>query len=228
MLSLRKFLILSFICHAVLILALVEVHLTGKKPDASDVYEVSIVAGAPAGGAGASPGVSAPQAKKFVFNQKREHATLGEVKKEKAGREPSPRFNPVEPEAPGETQEPTNAGSAARSQGPAGPGQGRGQGGGTPSEIALWKMKVRSMVNGLWKTPPEIEVMDKSLMTTYLLKVSKTGDLLSKKLMVSSGNVPFDRSILIALGRVNRFPPPPLILIAGEESVEITMSFTPP
>jgi hypothetical protein len=92
----------------------------------------------------------------------------------------------------------------------------------------MWKARVRSMVENLWKTPPEIEGMDSSLQTTYLLRVSRTGELLQKKLMVSSGNVPFDRSILISLGRVSRLPQPPLVLIAGENWFEFTMSFTPP
>ena len=59
-----------------------------------------------------------------------------------------------------------------------------------------------------------------------LLRISRRGSLLQKKLLVSSGNVPFDRSILIALGRAIRFAAPPLILIAGEDWVEVTMSFT--
>lgn len=80
----------------------------------------------------------------------------------------------------------------------------------------------------LWRTPPEIEQMDASLQTTYLLRVGRAGELLQKKLLVSSGNVPFDRSVLVALGRIGRFPQPPLVLIAGEDWVEVTMSFTPP
>jgi hypothetical protein len=109
-----------------------------------------------------------------------------------------------------------------------GTGAAHGPGGGSSSEIAMWKARVRSMVENLWKTPPEIEGMDSSLQTTYLLRVSRTGELLQKKLMVSSGNVPFDRSILISLGRVSRLPQPPLVLIAGENWFEFTMSFTPP
>ena len=70
--------------------------------------------------------------------------------------------------------------------------------------------------------------MDMSLKTTYLLRVSRSGELLDKKLLVSSGNNPFDRSVLLALSSVSAFPVPPLALIAGRDAVEITMSFTPP
>ena len=92
----------------------------------------------------------------------------------------------------------------------------------------IWKSQVRALVDGFWKTPPEISIMDMSLKTTYLLKISRSGELLDKRLLVSSGNSPFDRSVLLALSGVTRLPAPPLVLIAGRDTVEITMSFTPP
>jgi outer membrane biosynthesis protein TonB len=229
--SFRKFIIISFLCHACVVLVLLDVRFSGKLPDTAEVYEVSIVAGMPAA-AGASKGVSIPQGKKYIVDSKSKKVSLGEVKKEKATKESSPTLSPsdIKPEAPVESQDMPYTGNLNKPQGPtvAGSGQAQGTTGGTSSEIALWKTKVRSMVEGLWKTPPEIENMDAMLQTTYLLRISRTGGLLQKKLLVSSGNVPFDRSILIALGRASRFPAPPLMLIAGEDWVEVTMSFTPP
>jgi hypothetical protein len=229
--SFRKFIIISFICHACLVLVLLDVRFSGKLPDTAEVYEVSIVAGMPAA-AGASKGVSIPQGKKYIVDSKSKKVSIGEVKKEKATKESSPTLSPsdIKPEAPVESQDMPYTGNLNKPQGStvAGSGQAQGTTGGTSSEIALWKTKVRSMVEGLWKTPPEIENMDAMLQTTYLLRISRTGGLLQKKLLVSSGNVPFDRSILIALGRASRFPAPPLMLIAGEDWVEVTMSFTPP
>jgi len=229
--SLRNFLILSLICHLVLILTLVDIDFSGKKLDTSDVYEVSIIPGVPSGGEAASKSVSIPESKKFIFNKKSEHVSLGEVKKERALKEGPPKLSP--PEMKNETPEEggpvtSSAGNLTRAPVRTGTGVAYGLGGGSASEIALWKARVRNMVENLWKTPPEIEGMDSSLQTTYLLRVSRTGELLQKRLMVSSGNVPFDRSILIALGRVSRFPQPPLVLIAGEDWFEFTMSFTPP
>jgi hypothetical protein len=230
--SLRKFIIISLLCHAALILALVDVRFSGKLPDTAEVYEVSIVAGMPAAAARASQNASIPQGKKFIAPRKTEKVSLGEVKREKATTESSPSLSPsdIKPEAPVESQDMPYTGSLIKPQGLPGAGTGPAHGpvGGTSSEIALWKTKVRGMVEGLWKTPPEIENMDATLQTTYLLRISRTGSLLQKKLLVSSGNVPFDRSILIALGRAIRFAAPPLILIAGEDWVEVTMSFTPP
>lgn len=230
--SLKKFLVISFMCHAVLMLALIEVHFFGKKTDTAEVYEVSIVAGAPAAGTTDAGTISVPQGRKFIYTRKSERASLGEVKKERALKEGAPKLTPadIKPEAPVESPEAGSTSSLLKPQTPAGAGtaQAHGPSGGTPTEIALWKTRVRGLVESLWKTPPEIESMDAGLQTTYLLRVSRSGELLQKKLLVSSGNVPFDRSILIALGRANRFPQPPLILIAGQDWVEVTMSFTPP
>ncbi len=229
--SLRKFIIISLICHAGLVLAMLDVGFSGKLPDTAEVYEVSIVGGMPAA-AGASKGVSIPLGKRYVVERKSKKVSLGEVKKEKAAKESQPTLSPsdMKPEAPVESQDMPYTGNIIKPQGPTGAGSGQAHGptGGTSSEIALWKTKVRGMVEGLWKTPPEIENMDARLQTTYLLRISRTGELLQKKLLVSSGNVPFDRSILIALGRASRFAAPPLMLIAGEDWVEVTMSFTPP
>ena len=76
--SLRKFITISLICHAGLILALVDVQFSGKLSDTSEVYEVSIVAGMPAAAAGASQNASVPQGKKFIAPRKAEKVSLGE------------------------------------------------------------------------------------------------------------------------------------------------------
>ena len=94
--------------------------------------------------------------------------------------------------------------------------------------VLLWKLQVKAMVNGIWKAPPEIPLAEMTLKTTYLLRVSRDGDLLGKRLLVSSGNSPFDRSIEMALSNVRKLPPPPLILITDHDSAEVTMSFSPP
>jgi hypothetical protein len=230
MARLRTFLIISLICHLVLILAMVEVRLAGKRTDTSSVYEVSIVAGVPAGGAGPSESASIPQGRKFVYTGSQKTASIGEVRKEQGGKDQAPEFSPsdIRPESPAEAQDMPGAAGLIRGQPQAAPGTPRGSGGGTPSEIAIWKARVRGIVESLWRTPPEIDIMDSGLKTTYLLRVGRAGELHQKKLLVSSGNVPFDRSILVALGKVSRFPAPPLALIAGEDWVEVTISFTPP
>jgi TonB family protein len=227
MARLRTFLIISLVCHLILMLSLVDVGFSSRKLDSSDIYEVSIVAGIPAGGASASPTVGVPQGKKFLYNRGAQRASIGEIKKERALKEVSPELLPsdIKPMRKNESgPDMPEAGSGVAGIGPF----ARGPAGGSTSEVALWKARVRGLVETLWKPPLEIETMDMSLQTTYLLRVSRLGELLQKKLLVSSGNAPFDRSVLAALGRTTRFPPPPLILVAGEDWVEVTMSFTPP
>jgi hypothetical protein len=234
MVRLRKFVIISLACHLVLILAMVEVNWRGRKIDPAAVYEVAIVAGVPAAGSGSgSPEtVSMPQGKRFIYTRGAKTASIGEVRKEQGGKEQAPEFSPsdIKPEAPADAPDMPDAASLIKGQtkGSPGGGTGRGPAGGIPSEIAIWKGRVRGMVEALWRTPPEIDEMDTSLQTTYLLRVGRAGELLQKKLLVSSGNVPFDRSVLVALGKISRFPQPPLVLIAGGDWVEVTMSFTPP
>jgi hypothetical protein len=231
MTRLRNVLIISFVFHMAFILAMVEVHVTGRKLDPTSVFEVSIVAGPPSARAGKPAGVPAGQVKKYVFTRGQKTATIGEVKKEREGREETPEFSPADitPESPGRAPDMPDAADLIRGQARGAPGASQGPAGaGVSSEILIWKTRVRGMVESLWRTPPEIEAMDPGLKTTYLLRVGRAGELQQKKLLVSSGNVPFDRSILVALGKVTRFPVPPLALIAGEDWVEVTISFTPP
>ena len=233
MVRLRKFVIISLACHLVLILAMVEVDWGGRTFDPAAVYEVAVVAGVPAagGGAGSPESAPAPQGKRFVYTRGAKAPSISEIGKEQGGKDHAPEFSPsdIRPEAPVASPDMPDAANLIRGQARgAASGPARGPAGGTASEIALWKSRVRGMVESLWRTPPEIEQMDASLQTTYLLRVGRAGELLQKKLLVSSGNVPFDRSVLVALGRIGRFPQPPLVLIAGEDWVEVTMSFTPP
>jgi TonB family protein len=227
MARLRTFLVISLVCHLIVILILVDVRFSGRKLDDSEIYEVSIVSGPPAEGAPSSQVTGVPQGKKFIYRRGSQQVSLDEVTKEKALKDTLPKLSPseIQPEKTNESgPDIPEAGSGVEGRGQL----TRGPDGGSPSEVALWKARVRSVVETLWKSPPEIENMDMSLKTTYLLRVSRSGDLLQKKLLVSSGNVPFDRSVLIALNRVTRIPPPPLVLVVGEDWVEITMSFTPP
>ncbi|MCE5273766.1 MAG: TonB C-terminal domain-containing protein [Deltaproteobacteria bacterium] len=230
---LRTFVFVSLFCHFLLALVLVDVHFSGSQSDASDVYQVAIVAGPPAGDASAPGDTGISQARKFLYRKGGAQAAIGEITKEKALKGDSPEFSPsaIKPERPMDSSPDVPGAGSPEDAKPI--TQGKGQltgvaGGGASSEVALWKARIRGMVETLWRPPPEIQEMDMSLKTTYLLRVTRVGDLLQKKLLVPSGNAPFDRSVLTALSRVTRFPPPPLVLIAGGNWVEVTMSFTPP
>ncbi|HPJ92790.1 MAG TPA: TonB family protein [Deltaproteobacteria bacterium] len=229
---------ISLVLHAVLIGALVDIEFSRTEIPSYDVYEVSIVSSVPTASRPASPAKTAPGAKKYVYHRGSDTSSISSIKKDRAIKDRAPELKPadIEPIKPAE-EEPspdiTPSGTdelsqrlkeyeAARTPGPSGASSL------SSNPVSIWKAQVRSLVDGLWKTPPEISIMDMSLKTTYLLKISRSGVLLDKKLLVSSGNSPFDRSVLLALSSVSKLPVPPLVLIAGRDTVEITMSFTPP
>lgn len=93
--------------------------------------------------------------------------------------------------------------------------------------VALWKSRVRGILDMALKNPAARAKSDLSLKTTYLLRVSREGELLDKRLLVSSGNGAFDRSVQLALENARGFPRPPEALLAGRESVEFPLSFAP-
>jgi len=211
--SLKIFLIISLICHGVVYFMIIYIH-PDNKLDISQIYQVSILNNIPQGGGSEQERDSFSQEKKSVGNIS-EHATLDEVEKEQSLQDNNSAI---------ENQSKTNTGSPPQFIGQT-EGASYIPGRGDPYEIVLWKTRARSLVETLWKSLPEDTKVKTSLQTTYLLMVSRTGEVLDKKLLISSGNETFDQSILLALSKITRFPPPPLVLIAGDDSINIPMSF---
>lgn len=228
----RYFIVISFICHLVFVFSLIEVKFDKRDVDIYDVYEVSIVSAGP-------PSKFAPKAgtrttgskeKKYYYRRGSSSTHLDGISKENAGRTVEPELVPskIEPEKRDYTDRMLPEEPAHQRAERSGNGSGYASGGSADAKVLQWKNIVRTTVEGLWKTPPEMSIMDMTLTTTYLLEISRNGDLLKKRLLMSSGNSPFDRSVSIALNSVKGFPPPPFVLIAGQDSVEVTISFTPP
>ena len=234
---LRNFIGISCFCHAILILALVDIDFSSREIPTYDVYEVSIVSSAPSASTRAAS-KKAPAVKKYVYHKGSDKAAISSIKRDKSTGHSTPDLKPADIEPVERTQdeplpdiEPQRVDDLDQGRekyGSAGTFGPKGPTSLSSNPVNIWKSRVRSLVNGFWKTPPEISIMDMSLKTTYLLRISRAGDLLDKRLLVSSGNIPFDRSVLLALSSVTRLPAPPLVLIAGRDAVEITMSFTPP
>ncbi|MDT8272100.1 MAG: TonB family protein [Desulfomonilia bacterium] len=230
----NTFVAVSLILHLVIFFSLVDMRMTSTVVDFSEVYEVSIVTEVPSEtkSAPAQP-PPAPGGKRYFYQRGAQAPSISEIKRDRGLKDHAPELSPADikpgPKEPQETESPPEgvtrdraASSTAAQQVPHA---------GTPGAadaVTLWKAQVKSLVDRVWKTPPEISIMDMSLQTTYLLRVSRNGDLLQKRLLISSGNSPFDRSVLLALNSITELPPPPRILVAGQDSVEITMSFTPP
>ncbi len=233
----RWFVGISLVCHAVLMLAVVDLEFSRTDIPDYDVYEVAIVSSAPparqSGTSAKAPG------KTYVYRKGSDTMALSGVKKEKALQDRAPKLSPADlepvkrqdeeplPDSPAETGDDLAQGLKEYESAQGEPMEAAGKQGSSDA-ITLWKAQVRSLVDSHWKTPPEVSIVDMSLKTTYLLKITRSGELLDKRLLVPSGNSPFDRSVLLALNSIKRLPQPPLVLIAGRDTVELTMSFTPP
>ncbi len=94
------------------------------------------------------------------------------------------------------------------------------------NDIAMYKLLIRDVIRKRWKVPPEIAVSRNPLKASYMIKISRDGHVLDKKLIMTSGNQPYDLSILMALNSITSLPVPPLRLIAGSDTLEIIMTFT--
>ncbi len=216
-----KFVVISLVLHLILFLALVDITISGKTlPLAEGVYEVSIVSEKD------MPKAGKPRASpKRVYRTRPKRVTgLKGVGKELALKEKTPDLSPKEIEPPAKTEPGTEHGESPDIiRHPARDGSTRVSG---SNNVAFYKAKIKEIIKGHWRVPPEIAVLKNSLKATYMVKIVRNGNVVDKKLIVSSGNKPFDRSILRALDNVKKLPVPPLILIAGANTLEIVITFS--
>jgi TonB family protein len=207
------FLAISLLLHIGLFAALVLPDFTSRPKTAPIVYEVDIVPGVP--GTSVSGGKyrnfsmpsSAPKIKDF-----------GEIS----------RDVPVS-DGQSELPSPDLDSEPSRSSGAEQPGQldrqgdSDSSGGSAYGEVArkeAWIGIVMARFKNVWQIPEGVPIRS-NLQATYTIRISSSGDIISRKLLVSSGNRPFDRSVEIALSRI-KLPPPP----GGR--YEWTLSFVPP
>lgn len=219
--------------HLLLLAAMVEIQFAAKESPFKDVYEVDIVTDLPSS---ARPAPS--PAKAIPLNMKQTDApkALDAIEKEKALPDERPELMPSKIEPPRQEEQLYEPPAQAKTETPpraaAPPVAGPGRQGRVTDEnaylVGLWKSQVKALVDRVWKTPPEIASLDMSLKTTCILRVSRGGDLMDRKLLISSGNSPFDRSVQMALNSIRRLPQPPSVLLGSQGSVEVTLSFTPP
>jgi hypothetical protein len=207
------FLAISLLLHIGLFVVLVLPDFSSRPKTAPIVYEVDIVPGVP--GASVSGGKyrnfsmpsSVPKIKDF-----------GEIS----------RDVPVN-ESQSELPSPDLDSEPSRSSGSEQPGRvdrqedGDSSGGSAYGEVArkeAWIGIVMARFKNVWQIPEGVPIRN-NLQATYTIRISASGDIISKKLLVSSGNRPYDRSVEIALSRI-KLPPPP----GGR--YEWTLSFVPP
>jgi hypothetical protein len=211
--------------HLLLIVSMVEIQLSPKDTTAMEVYEVDIVTDVPS-----RPMPDAGRAIPKYVGKAVSPKTLDSIQKEKALPDAAPELMPSKIEPPRREEPEVETPPQAKAEAPPVTGPGR-QGRATDEaahQMALWTSQVRFLVERVWKSPPEIAYMDKSLKTTYLLRIARSGELMDRRLLISSGNTPFDRSIQMALNSLKKLPQPPLTLVGGRDSAEVTISFNPP
>jgi hypothetical protein len=194
------FLAISLLLHIGLFAALVLPDFSSRPKTAPVVYEVDIVPGVP--GASVSGGKyrnfsmpsSAPKIKDF-----------GEIS----------RDVPVS-DGQSELPSPDLDSEPSRSSGAEQPGQldrqgdSDSSGGSAYGEVArkeAWVGIVQSRFSSVWKIPEGVPIRP-DLKATFEIRISQSGEIISKRLLVSSGNRPYDRSVEIALSRI-KLPPPP-------------------
>ncbi len=237
--SLKNYLAISFTIHVALISTLAYVHFTS--PDNSNiVYEVTIT-GSPSRGSISARTDNMVSDMKYIHNRGDLSAKFDEIERERMPEEQVTDNSPPEEESTKQSSQESDFLSDRkyrhdksryisqvrdRSQ-----DDGYDVGGSgilVPDQILIWKARITAIISHLWEKPAELSIVDMSLLTTYRLRVNSDGSILEKELILSSGNMPFDRSVLSALNRVIRFPPPPLILISESDTFEIVISFSPP
>jgi TonB family protein len=83
-----------------------------------------------------------------------------------------------------------------------------------------WVGILMARLKQVWQIP-EDQQFSPDLKVTYMIKISKSGEIINIKMLVSSGNRAYDRSVALALSRI-KLPLPP----SGKD--EWTLTFVPP
>jgi len=209
------FIILSLMLHTALFGLFLLPGFSSKPRQASTVYEVDIVAspGMPGmSGVRSKQGASRPESPKVSgFGKISKDSLSGE--KQALISSPDLEDLPEQPSAERRQASEQNTQTGSDSSGSSAT-SGYSRGGG------VWAGVVKARFEQVWKIPEGVPISS-DLKATYYIRVSRSGEIIDKRLIVSSGNKPYDRSVEMALGRV-KLPPPP------EGRYEWTFSFVPP
>jgi hypothetical protein len=206
------FLAISLLLHTGLFAALALPGFSSRAKAVPVVYEVDIVSGPPGAAVMGelkkySPPSSVPRIKDF-----------GEISKDLPIKDSFPKL--PEPDIDSGSERPTastHQGQQDRQGHADFPGGSRN---GEMSRNEAWAGIVQSRFKQVWQLPEGVPISP-NLQATYTIKISGAGDIMYKKLLMSSGNRPFDRSVETALSRI-KLPPPP----GGR--YEWTLTFVPP
>lgn len=215
--------------HLLLLLAMVEIQLSPKEMPLQESYEVDIITDVPNA---ARPAPDAGKALPVNTRKSQAPKALDAIQKEKALPDSHPELMPSKIEPPRQEEQeyepPVQPRAVTPPRTAAQPVAGPGRLGNATNEQAQWTSRVQALAWRYWTPPSGITLDDDTLKTTITLQVSKNGDLMSSSIVLSSGNKPYDRTVLLALSSLKRLPPPPAVLLEGKDSFMATMSFKVP
>lgn len=213
------FVIISLVLHLVLFGAIMT-GLSKRSHPAYEVYEVAIVS---------SPTASRPETPSRPSSAPVTEpvAGFGKIAKE-AVREKAPSFKPIDLES-------KRTGSKSKASQPeVAPSPwaaeeetsvaGRAEAIGEAVKMQVWVTNVIARFRDVWR-PPQGVPLKKDLQATLNIRVSRTGEILSSQVLVSSRNIPYDKSVEFALNKIKRLPVPPI----GDKPYEdFQITFVPP
>lgn len=217
------FVILSLLLHVTLF-GVIMASLTKRPRPAYDVYEVAIVSSpAQRTGVEAPGGSSRPPVSGRV-------AGFGKIAKE-AVTEKAPSFKPIDLESKrmgsksrAALSERMDLSSSPWASEEGTPVSGRAEAIGEAVKMQVWVTSVIARFRDVWR-PPQGVPLKKDLQATLNIRVSRTGDILSSQVLVSSRNMPYDKSVEFALNKIKRLPVPPI----GDKPYEdFQITFVPP
>ena len=215
----NRYIILSLLFHSVFILCLVSGYPSCGKDKPSQIIEVSIVNNITPEGMDRSEHGPLRWGKTFPATQPSRNISLEEVERERPVNDPDAEL----PRPETDRDSPDREGRAEYALSTDGGGHITGW---TPHEIDRWKSAIQGIVQSCLHDPDENA--DPRLKATCLLMVNRTGELLKGQLIESSGNDLFDTLVQESLRKISHLPPPPAVMTAGAESIDVTLSFTFP
>jgi TonB C terminal len=91
----------------------------------------------------------------------------------------------------------------------------------------IWTAEMQGILQDHWHPSQGIPIKQ-SLLITFLLSLTREGEILDKKRKDSSGNICFDKTVWIAQARVKRFPASPVSQMSDRPHPEIATTGEPP
>lgn len=217
--SLRLYIALSLSLHVAFFGAII-FNASRKPRPAYDIYEVSIIA-AP-GPVMQSQGVK-PKPRTPLTSVK----GFQEIGKAQAIKDKAPSFKPIDLEKPSASRSkpsPPPDTEMSEDQNATGAYPATGPSMGERVKVSMWVAEVQATFRSVWQAPYGVPIK-KDLKASFTIRVARSGEIISKQLLLGSGNALYDKSVELALSKIRKLPPPP---IGGEAAADYTITFIPP